>query len=462
MTTFLLAGRWLEKRAKRRAGAALRALLELGAKDVTRAPRRRRGPGPGGRAARRATCSWSGPGEKVATDGVVESGTSAVDASLLTGESVPGRGRARESRWPVRRSTSADGSSSGPPGSAPTPSWRGWPGWSRRHRTARPRCSGWPTGSRASSCPVVIALAAGDARLLARHRRRAGDGVHRGGGGADRRLPVRARPGHADRADGRHRPRCPARHPDPRPRGARGHPAHRHRRARQDRDGDHRPDDAGRRGRPLPGEDADDVRRLAGGGRGRLGAPDRPGGRRGGRRRTRRWTGFRNLEGRGVRGTVEGATCVVGRPELLADERAARARSTCGRRRARRSAAGRTAVVVGWDGRARGRARGRRHRQADLGRGGADGCAALGLEPVLLTGDNERTARAVAAEVGIDEVVAGVLPEGKVAAVRELQARGPGGGHGRRRRQRRRRPGRGRPRASPWAPAPTSRSRRPT
>jgi Cu+-exporting ATPase len=48
----------------------------------------------------------------------------------------------------------------------------------------------------------------------------------------------------------------------------------------------------------------------------------------------------------------------------------------------------------------------------------------LGLEPVLLTGDHEQVARAVAAEVGIDEVVAGVLPEGKVEAVRALQARG--------------------------------------
>ena len=50
----------------------------------------------------------------------------------------------------------------------------------------------------------------------------------------------------------------------------------------------------------------------------------------------------------------------------------------------------------------------------------------LGLRPVLLTGDNETVARAVAAEVGIDEVVAGVLPEGKVAAVRALQAEGRG------------------------------------
>ena len=49
----------------------------------------------------------------------------------------------------------------------------------------------------------------------------------------------------------------------------------------------------------------------------------------------------------------------------------------------------------------------------------------MGLRVVMLTGDNERTARAIAAQAGVDEVVAGVLPEGKEAVIRELQARGP-------------------------------------
>ncbi len=88
VTTFILAGRFFEARAKRRAGAALRALLELGAKDVAvlRDGRERR---------ITATELVVGdrfvvrPGEKIATDGVVEEGSSAVDASMLTGESVP-------------------------------------------------------------------------------------------------------------------------------------------------------------------------------------------------------------------------------------------------------------------------------------------------------------------------------------------------------------------------------------
>src|SRR5215211_6198641 len=89
ITTLILAGRFFEARAKRRAGSALKALLELGAKDVAlldehgveqRVPVERLVPGD------RFVVR---PGEKVATDGVVEQGSSAVDMSMLTGESVP-------------------------------------------------------------------------------------------------------------------------------------------------------------------------------------------------------------------------------------------------------------------------------------------------------------------------------------------------------------------------------------
>jgi Cu+-exporting ATPase len=88
LTVFLLAGRFFEARAKRRAGAALRALLDMGAKDVAivrdgaehRVPIEQLGVG---------DLFLVRPGEKVATDGVVVEGSSAVDASMLTGEPVP-------------------------------------------------------------------------------------------------------------------------------------------------------------------------------------------------------------------------------------------------------------------------------------------------------------------------------------------------------------------------------------
>ncbi len=88
VTVFLLLGRWLEERAKRRAGAALRALLELGASEVTVLR--------DGREERIAVDQLRvgdeflvRPGEKIATDGTVLRGSSAVDRSMLTGESVP-------------------------------------------------------------------------------------------------------------------------------------------------------------------------------------------------------------------------------------------------------------------------------------------------------------------------------------------------------------------------------------
>ncbi|MET7522405.1 HAD-IC family P-type ATPase, partial [Streptomyces sp900116325] len=88
VTAFILAGRWFEARSKRKAGAALKALLELGAKEVTVLR--------GGREVTVPTAELQvgnrflvRPGEKVATDGIVVEGASAVDASMLTGESVP-------------------------------------------------------------------------------------------------------------------------------------------------------------------------------------------------------------------------------------------------------------------------------------------------------------------------------------------------------------------------------------
>lgn len=90
VTTFILAGRYVEARSKRQAGAALRALMELGARDVAVVDE-------ASGAERRIPVEDLAvgdlfvvrPGEKIATDGLIESGTSAIDASMLTGESVP-------------------------------------------------------------------------------------------------------------------------------------------------------------------------------------------------------------------------------------------------------------------------------------------------------------------------------------------------------------------------------------
>ncbi|MFE7209175.1 heavy metal translocating P-type ATPase [Streptomyces sp. NPDC057611] len=130
---------------------------------------------------------------------------------------------------------------------------------------------------------------------------------------------------------------------------------------------------------------------------------------------------FENVPGRGVRGRVEGHDVAVGRlVELTAElpEEVARARREA-------ESEGRTAVVVGWDGAARGVIA-----VADaVKETSAQAVAqlrALGLRPVLLTGDNRAVAEAVARAVGIDpqDVVAEVLPEEKVKAVRRLRAEG--------------------------------------
>ncbi|MEW1832269.1 heavy metal translocating P-type ATPase [Streptomyces sp. NPDC088196] len=127
---------------------------------------------------------------------------------------------------------------------------------------------------------------------------------------------------------------------------------------------------------------------------------------------------FENVPGRGVRGRVEGREVAVGRLYDDLPEELARARSEA-------ESGGRTAVVVGWDGAARGVvavADAVKETSAEAVRE----LRALGLTPVLLTGDNRAVAESVAAAVGIDpgDVIAEVLPEDKVAVVRRLQGEG--------------------------------------
>jgi Cu+-exporting ATPase len=132
--------------------------------------------------------------------------------------------------------------------------------------------------------------------------------------------------------------------------------------------------------------------------------------------------GFTNREGLGVEGVVDGHALVVGRPALLADW-AMHLPPELDAARAAAERRGQTAIAAGWDGRATAV-----FVVADTVKPtSAEAVAALealGLRPVLVTGDNATTARAVAAAVGIDEVIAEVLPADKADVVRRLQAEG--------------------------------------
>ena len=133
-------------------------------------------------------------------------------------------------------------------------------------------------------------------------------------------------------------------------------------------------------------------------------------------------TDFANVEGLGVRGLVEGRVILVGREQLLSDwslvvpPELVHAKTDG-------EAAGRTVVLVGWDGAVRGEllvADTVKPTSAEA----VQQLIELGLRPVLLTGDNATVARSVAAEVGIDEVISEVLPADKVDVVKRLQEQG--------------------------------------
>ncbi|TDD61935.1 copper-translocating P-type ATPase [Actinomadura darangshiensis] len=131
---------------------------------------------------------------------------------------------------------------------------------------------------------------------------------------------------------------------------------------------------------------------------------------------------FASIEGLGVQGMVDGHGVLAGRPQLLA-EWSQHLTSDLERAMEKAQALGHTAVAVGWDGEARAVVT-----VADqvkpTSREAIVRLRALGLRPVLLTGDNETVARTVADAVGIDEVIAEVLPQDKVDVVKRLQSEG--------------------------------------
>jgi Cu+-exporting ATPase len=422
VTTFLLAGRWFEARSKQRAGAALRALVELGAKDVAVLEDgvERRRPVDRLRVGIRFVVR---PGEKVATDGVVEEGTSAVDVSMLTGESVPvevGPGdrvagaTVNAGGRLVVRATRVGGDTQLAQMARLVEEAQS--GKAEVQRLAD-RISGvfvpvvialavatlgfW-LGSGAGAavaftasvavliiaCPCALGLATPTA-LLVGTGRGAQLGILIKGPEileSTRRVDTVVLDKTGTVTTGRMQLTSVVA-------AAGENEAEVLRTAAALEDGSQHPigravAEAGRERGALPA-----VLELS------------------------------TVEGLGVRGVVSSPdgprSVVVGRPGLLDEplpDELQHALATA-------HGAGRTAVAVAWDGRPRGVlavADAVRPTSAEAVRR----LRGLGLHPVLLTGDHEAVARAVAAEVGIDEVVAGVLPAGKVAVVERLQAEG--------------------------------------
>ena len=412
VTTFLLAGRYAEHRSRRRAGDALRALLDLGAKDVSLlvgGTERRVPVGP----AAVGDEFVVRPGEKVATDGVVVSGTSALDTSLLTGEPVP---------VDVGPGDDVTGATINTSGALVVRATR--VGADTRLAQIGRLVATAQTGKApvqrladrisAVFVPVVLVLALGTLAVWLRQRRRRAGRVHRRGRRADHRVPVRPRAGDADRAAGRHRPRRAARHPHQGSGDPRADPHHRHRRAGQDRHGHRGPDGAGRASSASRRGAA--VRR---GGRAAGRAPDRPGDRgcAWSSRTVRpvatasssaptRCTTSAPRPGHGVSGVVRtahsgvglGRRVLVGKPAWLRDQGVDPAAFQDAVDAA--EADGATAVMVAWDGSPRGVLVLRDPVKPTSAQAVAE-LRALGLRPVLLTGDNEGAARAAAREVGI-------------------------------------------------------------
>ncbi len=425
VTVFILLGRYLEARAKKSSGAALRALLHMGAKDVAvlrdgvevRVPVAQLSVG---------DTFVVRPGEKIATDAVVESGTSAVDASMLTGESVPvevgpgddvvGATVNAGGRLVVRATRVGADTQLAQMARLVEEAQTG----KAEVQRLADRVSGvfvpiviglslltltvWLlTGNPATAsfsaavavliiaCPCALGLATPTALLVGTGRgaqlgvlikgpqilesTRVVDTIvlDKTGTVTTGRMSV-----------------------------ASVHPAE--------------------------GESAEELLRVAGALEDASEHPIAQAVARYAREQLDSLPaveGFDNHGGQGVSGVVEGHAVVVGRSSWLRGEWAMHAPESLEAHAAAAEAEGRTPVWVGWDGRVRGVvvvSDTIKESSAEA----IEQLRGLGLRPVLLTGDNERAARAVASQVGIDEadVVAEVLPADKVDVVKRLQSEG--------------------------------------
>ncbi|GEO97281.1 heavy metal translocating P-type ATPase [Kocuria turfanensis] len=420
--TFILLGRYFEKRSKRRAGAALRALLELGAKEVAvlREGREQRIPiedlAVGDEFIVR-------PGEKIATDGVIVSGTSAIDASMLTGESVPvevtqgdavtgatvnAGGRlvvaatrvgsdtqlaqmaqlvedAQSGKAEIQRLADRVSAVFVPIAIAIAVATLGaWIG------AGFPLSAGFTAAVAVLiiACPCALGLATPTA-LLVGTGRGAQMGVLIKGPEvleSTRRINTIV----LDKTGTVTTGKMTLTEAIPAPGVARAELLR------------------------LAGavENASEhpiAQAIATGATTEVGVLPTP-------------ESFENIEGRGVQGIVDGHAVLVGREALLA-EWAQHLDDDLRQAKQAAEAQGKTAVAVGWDGQARGILV-----VADEVKPTSAQAIAqfkeLGLTPVLLTGDNQAVAAQVAAEVGIEEVIAEVLPKDKVDVIAKLQGKG--------------------------------------
>ncbi|MEV5317826.1 heavy metal translocating P-type ATPase [Streptomyces sp. NPDC052687] len=422
VTAFILAGRYFEARSKRTAGAALRALMELGAKDVTvlRDGTEVRVPVGELRAGDRFVVR---PGEKIATDGVVVEGGSAVDASLLTGESAPVEVGVGD---PVTGATVNAG------GRLVVEATRVGADTqlARMAKLVEDAQNGKAAAQRLADrisgvfVPVVIALALGTLGFWL-------------GNGAGLTAAFTAAVAVLIIA-------CPCALGLATPTAllvgtGRGAQLGILIKGPEVLESTRRVDTVvlDKTGTVTTGRmtllavhtagatGTDEVLRLAGA---LEHASEHPIARAVAAAAAER-TGtlpvpedFANVPGLGVQGIVEGHAVLVGREKLLA-EWAIELPAELAAARARAERDGRTAIAVAWDGEARAVLE-VADAVKDTSAEAVRRLRSLGLRPVLLTGDNRAVAEAVAREVGIDEVIAEVLPEDKVAVVERLQAEG--------------------------------------
>lgn len=423
VTMFILAGRYFEKRSKRQAGAALRALLELGAKDVAVLR--------GGTETRIPIEDLAAgdefvvrPGEKIATDGVIVAGHTAIDASMLTGESVPveagpgdgvtgatvnASGRivvratrvgtdtqlaqmarlvedAQSGKAEVQRLADRVSGIFVPIAIAiAVVSLGAWLG------------AGFPAASAFTAavavliiaCPCALGLATPTA-LLVGTGRGAQLGILIKGPEvleSTRKVDTIVLDKTGTVTSGRMTLIDAV---------------------------------------PVAGEDRRELLRLAGAIEDASEHPIAQAIAKGASEELEidlpEVEGFRNVEGKGVSGVVDGHALVVGRQSLL-DEWSITPDAELQRRKEAAEQDGKTAVLVAWDGAIRGLlvvADTVKPTSAEA----IQQFRAIGLTPILLTGDNETVAKRIAAEVGIDQVIAEVLPSDKADVIRRLQSEG--------------------------------------